>query len=118
VSAGRASEGAVFMSLSELERLLAALRGGAERYRESRPLLESMEERWAKFVELAAAFGVELKPAEGVEFYAGGPLPDNAEFIRRLDRMIAALKKLRDVYGDLKVIVHLDVEIKKIAIKI
>jgi len=41
-----------------------------------------VEERWKKFEELAFAFGVELKPAEGVEFYSGGPLPDSAELIR------------------------------------
>jgi hypothetical protein len=108
----------IFLSLSELETLLTSLREYAEKYRVSRPALEALEERWLKFQELAFAFGIELKPAEGVEFYAGGPLPDNAEFVRKLDRMITTLKKLREIYGDVKVFVDLDLSIRKIILKI
>jgi hypothetical protein len=82
----------IFLSLSELETLLTSLREYAEKYRVSRPALEALEERWLKFQELAFAFGIELKPAEGVEFYAGGPLPDNTELVRKLNRMIATVK--------------------------
>jgi hypothetical protein len=108
----------IFLSLSELETLLTSLREYAEKYRVSRPALEALEERWLKFQELAFAFGIELKPAEGVEFYAGGPLPDNTELVRKLNRVIATVKKLREIYGDVKVIVDLDLSIKKIVLKI
>jgi hypothetical protein len=108
----------MLLSLSELETLLTSLREYAEKYRVSRPALEALEERWLKFQELAFAFGIELKPAEGVEFYAGGPLPDNAEFIRKLDRTITTVKKLREIYGDVKVLVDLDLSIRKIILKI
>jgi len=108
----------IFLSLSELESLLTMLREYAEKYRTSRPALEALEERWVKFQELAFAFGIELKPAEGVEFYAGGPLPDNVEFLKKLDRMIATVKKLKETYGDIKVIVDLDLSIRKTMIKI
>lgn len=106
------------LTLSELESLLTTLREYAERYRTNRPVLEALEERWLKFAELAFAFGIDLKPAEGVEFYAGGPLPDNADFIRRIDRMLSTVKKLKEVYGDAKVIVDLEINIKKTVIKI
>lgn len=108
----------ILLSLSELESLLSTLRDYGEKYRTNRPVLEAMEERWLKFLELAFAFGVDLKPVEGVEFYAGGPLPDNTDFMRRLDRLISTVRKLREVYGDVKVIVDLDISIKKTVIKI
>ncbi|MCC6035518.1 MAG: hypothetical protein LM559_00505 [Pyrobaculum sp.] len=108
----------ILLSLSELESLLATLREYAEKYRTSRPALEALEERWVKFQELAFAFGIELKPAEGVEFYAGGPLPDNVELLKKLDRMIATVKKLKETYGDVKVIVDMDLSIRKTVLKI
>ena len=108
----------IYLSLSELEALLTSLREYAEKYRTNRPVLEALEERWLKFQELAFAFGVELKPAEGVEFYAGGPLPDNLDFIKKIDRLLATVRKLREVYGDVKVMVDLDISIKKTVIKI
>jgi hypothetical protein len=108
----------ILLALSEFESLLLSLKQYAEKYRISRPALEALEERWLKFQELAFAFGIELKPAEGVEFYAGGPLPDNTDLLRRLDRMIATVKKLRETYGDVKVIIDLDLSIRKIVLKI
>ncbi|MEM1597598.1 MAG: hypothetical protein QXP31_00795 [Pyrobaculum sp.] len=108
----------ILATLSELEKLLTSLRDYAEKYRTNRPVLEAVEDRWLKFQELAFAFGVELKPAEGVEFYAGGPLADNSDFIRRLDRTISTIRKLREIYGDVKVIVDIDLSVKKITIKI
>jgi len=108
----------IYLSLSELESLLTSIRDYAEKYRTTKPVLEAVEERWKKFEELAFAFGVELKPAEGVEFYSGGPLPDNAEFVRRLDRLISTIKKIREIYGDVKVIVDIDINVKKVTIKI
>ncbi|ACB40679.1 hypothetical protein [Pyrobaculum neutrophilum] len=108
----------ILVTLSELEALLTSLRDYAEKYRTNRLTLEAVEERWLKFQELAFAFGIELKPAEGVEFYAGGPLPDNADLIRRLDRMISIVKKMKEVYGDVKVMVDLDLVIKRTIIKI
>ncbi|AAL64570.1 hypothetical protein [Pyrobaculum aerophilum] len=108
----------IYLSLSELEALLTSLREYAEKYRTNRPVLEALEERWLKFQELAFAFGVELKPAEGVEFYAGGPLPDNLDFIKKIDRLLATVRRLREVYGDVKVMVDLDISIKKTVIKI
>jgi hypothetical protein len=77
---------------------LTSLREYAEKYRVSRTALEALEERWLKFQELAFAFGIELKPAEGVEFYAGGPLPDNTELVRKLNRMIATVKTERGLW--------------------
>lgn len=106
------------MKLSELEAILAELRDRAERYRQQREALALMEERWLKFVELALVFGVELKPAEGAEFYAGGPLPDNSDMVRQLDRALANVRKLKEVYGDLIVMVDAEVNIRKILIKI
>jgi len=108
----------IYLSLSELESLLTSIRDYAEKYRTTRPVLEAVEERWKKFEELAFAFGVELKPAEGVEFYSGGPLPDNTEFVRHLDRLIATVRRLREAYGDVKVVVELDLDARRIAIKI
>jgi len=108
----------ILLSLSELESFLTTLRDYAEKYRTSRPALEALEERWHKFQELAFAFGIELKPAEGVEFYAGGPLQDNIDFLKKLDRMIATVKKLKETYGDVKVIVDLDLSIRKTVLKI
>lgn len=108
----------MLMRLSELESLLAQLRDRAERYRQQRDALAAVEERWLKFVELASVFGVELKPAEGAEFYAGGPLPDNADMVRRLDRALATVRRLREAYGDLTVMVDAEVNIRKILIKI
>jgi len=108
----------IYLSLSELESLLTSIRDYAEKYRTTKPVLEAVEERWKKFEELAFAFGVELKPADGVEFYSGGPLPDNAELIRRLDKLIATVRRLREAYGDVKVVVELDLDVRRIAIKI
>lgn len=108
----------ILITLSELETLLTSIREYAEKYRTNRLALEALEERWLKFQELAFAFGIDLKPAEGVEFYAGGPLPDNADFIRRLDRLISTVRKMREVYGDVKVIVDLDLSVKKMLVKI
>ncbi|AET32985.1 hypothetical protein [Pyrobaculum ferrireducens] len=108
----------IYLSLSELENILSALREYAEKYRVNRPALEAVEERWLKFQELAFAFGIDLKPAEGVEFYAGGPLQDNLDFLRKIDRMLATVRKLKEIYGDVKVIVDLDLTIKKTVIKI
>lgn len=108
----------IFLTLSELEDLLSALVEYAQRYRDGSRTLATLEERWAKFQELAAAFGVVLKPAEGVEFYAGGPLADNSELLKRLDQALTTVRKLKEVYSDVKVIVDLDLEIKKISIKI
>ncbi len=108
----------ILLTLTDLEKILTTIRDYAERYRLNKPALEAMEERWLKFLELALAFGVDLKPAEGVEFYAGGPLPDNTDFIKRIDKLISTVKKLKEVYGDLKVIVDLDFSIKKTIIKI
>lgn len=108
----------ILITLSELETLLTSIREYAEKYRTNRLALETLEERWLKFQELAFAFGIDLKPAEGVEFYAGGPLPDNADFIRRLDRLISTVRKMREVYGDVKVIVDLDLSVRKMLVKI
>ncbi|ABL87543.1 conserved hypothetical protein [Pyrobaculum islandicum DSM 4184] len=108
----------ILITLSELETLLTSIREYAEKYRTNRLALEALEERWLKFQELAFAFGIDLKPAEGVEFYAGGPLPDNADFIRRLDRLISTVRKMREVYGDVKVIVDLDLSVRKMLVKI
>lgn len=108
----------IFLSLSELESLLTALLEHAQRYRANKDLLATVEERWLKFQELAFAFGVELKPAEGVDFYAGGPLPDNTDFMKKVDRMLATIRKLKEIYGDIKVFVDIDLNIKKVSIKI
>lgn len=108
----------ILLTLSELENLLISFREYAEKYRTSREVLEALEERWQKFVELAFAFGVELKPAPGVEFYAGGPLPDNADFVKKLDILISTIRKLKETYGDVKVIVDIDLSIKRTLIKI
>jgi len=108
----------IYLSLSELESLLTSIRDYAEKYRTTRPVLEAVEERWKKFEELVFAFGIELKPAEGVEFYSGGPLPDNTEFVKRLNRLITTVRRLRETYGDTKVVVELELEVKKVVVKI
>lgn len=108
----------LFLSLSELERMLESLKEYAERYRDSRGTLETLEERFHKFVELARAFGVELKLGEGVEFYAGGPLPDNTPLVEQINRALAQVRRIKQTYGDLKVIVDLQIELKKILVKI
>jgi len=108
----------MLMSLSELEQWLDIVKKSAEKYRQQREGLEHQEERWAKFVELAKAFGVELKLAEGVEFYAGGPLADNAEFLENINRQLDLVRRIKRAYGDIKVIVNIDLNIKSIFIKI
>ncbi|MBP1448920.1 MAG: hypothetical protein JZD41_02720 [Thermoproteus sp.] len=108
----------IFTTLEDLEQILTKIKNAAEKYREGREALEAVEERWAKFVELAKAFGVELKLAEGVEFYASGPLPDNTNFIERLDNTLALIKRIKGLYGNLKIIIDIDFNIKKIMIKI
>ncbi|MEL9989783.1 MAG: hypothetical protein QXP98_04545 [Thermoproteus sp.] len=108
----------LFLTLSELERLLDSLREYAERYREKREALAAVEDRFLKFTELARAFGVDLKLAEGVEFYTGGELADNTELLERINRALAAVRRLRQSYGDLKVIVDIQIDLKKIMVKI
>ncbi|MFB6489771.1 MAG: hypothetical protein TU35_000750 [Thermoproteus sp. AZ2] len=108
----------VYLTLSDFEKILTELREAAERYRERRQALEALEERWAKFVELAKAFGVELKLAEDIEFYAGGALPNNDDFINKINRTLAYIRRIKQTYGDLKIIVDLDINIKKIMIKV
>ena len=108
----------LFLTLDELESLLSSLKEYAERYRENKDALASMEERYLKFVELAKAFGVDLKLAEGVELYAGGSLPDNTELLERIDKALATVKRIKQSYGNLKVIVEIQLDFKKIIIKI
>lgn len=108
----------IFITLVDLEQILIQIRSAAEKYREQREALEAVEERWAKFVELAKAFGIELKLAEGVEFYASGPLSDNTNFIERLDNTLALIRRIKGLYGNLKIIVDIDFNIKKIMIKV
>ncbi|MGC9117776.1 MAG: hypothetical protein ACP5I3_02160 [Thermoproteus sp.] len=108
----------LFLTLSELENILASLKEYAERYRNNRENLTAMEERYLKFVELAKAFGVELKLTEGVELYTGGELPDNAELLERINRALAAVRRIKQSYGDLKVIVDIQFDLKKIIVKI
>ncbi len=108
----------LFLTLDELEALLSSLKEYAERYRESRESLASMEERYLKFIELAKAFGVDLKLAEGVELYTGGALPDNSQFLENILRALAIVKRIKQSYGNLKVIVDIQIDLKKIIIKI
>ncbi|KUO88867.1 MAG: hypothetical protein AT715_02220 [Thermoproteus sp. JCHS_4] len=108
----------LFLTLSELENILASLKDHAEHYRNRREALAAMEERYLKFVELAKAFGVELKLAEGVELYTGGELPDNTELLERINKALATVRRIKQSYGDLKVIVDIQFNLNKIIVKI
>lgn len=108
----------LFLTLDELEAVLSSLKEYAERYRENKESLASMEERYLKFVELARAFGVDLKMAEGVELYAGGALPDNSQFLDNINKALALVRRIKQSYGNLKVIVDIQIDLKKIIIKV
>ncbi len=110
----------LYLRLSKLEEILVSLRDAAEEYRRQRVFLSELDERWRRFVELARRFNVELKLVKVPEmsFYLGEELPDNADLVRKLNAMIAAVRRIREVYGDLPVIVQLDVNLGRVMVKV